>query len=675
MDSAEQVSGGRIPIGNCLSERTYPFEVYCLSWQTYPVPHLTFAMKRLLLLALLMGGSLCSSAQIPTTRDSLEAFLRTHPRDTLYVQGMVNYVWMLLEQDEDTRHGDSIAVQLGLLANRLNYPLGKFLSVNLRGAVAYHKDESRKALNFFEESRRICLQYNLPKQRLQVTLNNISIMYKDLGEPEKSMQYALQSIAIFEKYKLPKLSGEPYNVVGYYLKTTGQYRKALGYYEKSLSYNLKDGDPSQVAITENGIGNVYDNMGLLKEALRHYQAGVKAARKANYPLLENDCLVSVGRMYEKMGKYREALDAFLLSEKTCLKLGSPDALNTTLTNLVNAYQDLKLYGKAEDVLDRKMKLSLRLKDAESIQTTHEGYAQLYSEMGRFREAFVHQRRWVEMKDSLLNVERDVKLQEVTTRYETEKKEQQIRLLQQNNKLKQEEADQQRLVKQGYLGGGLLLLLAGGLGAGWMLNRQKVRRLEEGERLRNKIAADLHDEIGGTLSSISLLSSLMEQQIREKKTEMAGPMIRKIETDARQILESMDDIVWTVNPGNDSLGRVVARLQEYARPVMDARGIHLTITAAPDLDGTDLSMEVRRSVYLIVKEALNNAAKYSGAAEVTVRFHREKRLIVIVTDNGKGFDSEQDTSRNGLRNMRARAAEIGAELHIDGRNGTRITLSV
>ncbi|SDM26295.1 ATP-binding protein [Siphonobacter aquaeclarae] len=632
-------------------------------------------MKRFLLLSFMIVRTLDLGAQVPASRDSLEAFLRTHPRDTLYVQGMVNYVWMLLEQEENTRQGDSIAVQLGLLANRLNYPLGKFLSVNLRGAVAYHKDEHRKALNFFEESRRICLQYNLPKQRLQVTLNNISIMYKDLGESEKSMQYALQSIAVFEKYKLPKLSGEPYNVVGYYLKTTGQYRKALGYYEKSLSYNRKDGDPSQIAITENGMGNVYDDMGLLPEALNHYQAALKAARKANYPLLENDCLVSIGRMYEKMGKYREALDAFLLSEKTCLELGSQEALNTTLTNLVNAYQDLKLYRKAEDVLDRKMKLSVRLKEAEDIQITHQGYAQLYSEMGRFREAFVHQSRWVEMKDSLLNIEREVKLQELTTRYETEKKEQQIRLLQQDNKLKKEEADQQRLVKQGYLGGGLLLLLAGGLGAGWMLNRQKVRRLEESERMRNKIAADLHDEIGGTLSSISLLSSLMEQQIREKKTEMAAPMIRKIETDARQILESMDDIVWTVNPGNDSLARVVARLREYARPLMDARSIRLTIDAAPDLDGAGLGMEVRRSVYLIVKEALNNAAKYSGATEVSVQFLREKRLTVMIADNGKGFDSAQVTSRNGLRNMRTRATEIGGNLDIDSANGTRITLTV
>ncbi|WP_332368720.1 sensor histidine kinase [Spirosoma telluris] len=157
---------------------------------------------------------------------------------------------------------------------------------------------------------------------------------------------------------------------------------------------------------------------------------------------------------------------------------------------------------------------------------------------------------------------------------------------------------------------------------WLLNRSRLRRLQETLNLRNQIAQDLHDEVGSTLSSISLLSGHTDTLLSQNRPETAQKMVQKIYTDARQILESIDEIIWTINPGNDSLLRIALRLQEYAQPLMESKAIRFSFVTDPTLDSLLISMEVRRSLFLISKEAINNLVKYSGATEAIVRFDRE-----------------------------------------------------
>ena len=141
-----------------------------------------------------------------------------------------------------------------------------------------------------------------------------------------------------------------------------------------------------------------------------------------------------------------------------------------------------------------------------------------------------------------------------------KRQQQIKLLQKESEL---QSQQNRLW---LIGGGLALLLAL-VSIVFVINRAKYRRLQESLQLRNKIAADLHDEIGSTLSSISLMSGLTQKQLASSQPQKAEQMVRKISEDARQMLESMDDIVWTINPRNDSMQHLFTRLREYAKPCL------------------------------------------------------------------------------------------------------------
>ncbi|WP_461044898.1 sensor histidine kinase, partial [Spirosoma harenae] len=171
---------------------------------------------------------------------------------------------------------------------------------------------------------------------------------------------------------------------------------------------------------------------------------------------------------------------------------------------------------------------------------------------------------------------------------------------------------------------------------WLLNRAKLRRLEEAQQLRKQIAHDLHDEVGSTLSSISMLSGHTHELLRQNRPESAQKMVHKIYADARHILEAIDEIIWTINPGNDSLQRIALRLQEYAQPLMESKQIQFSFQIDAALEEMPISMEVRRSLYLIGKEAINNLVKYSHASKATVKFERkEKHLQVLIEDNGRG----------------------------------------
>ncbi|NUN71353.1 MAG: hypothetical protein HUU02_16770 [Bacteroidetes bacterium] len=205
-------------------------------------------------------------------------------------------------------------------------------------------------------------------------------------------------------------------------------------------------------------------------------------------------------------------------------------------------------------------------------------------------------------------------------------------------------------------------------------RFRVERLLEVERLRSRIAMDLHDEIGSTLGGISVLSELLKNT-EPRPGDRAQHMLDRIGISARQMMEAMSDIVWALNPQNDAMEQFISRIRTTAGEIFEPRGIGYTVTTPAALPGT-LPMDARRHIYLIVKEALHNSAKHSHCAAAGIVFDVNGRsLMVRISDNGKGFPAAQDASGNGLRNMKARAALIGADVRITSEpgSGTVVTL--
>jgi signal transduction histidine kinase/ligand-binding sensor domain-containing protein len=208
-------------------------------------------------------------------------------------------------------------------------------------------------------------------------------------------------------------------------------------------------------------------------------------------------------------------------------------------------------------------------------------------------------------------------------------------------------------------------------------RNQVRLLEQQTVLhkeRARIAKDIHDDLGANLTQIALLSELTRQDMAAP--EKAGGHIEKISTTARQVMKSLDEIVWAVNPRNDTLPHLVDYLGQFTLDFLRAPGIRCRLDLPEHPPEFNVPADIRHNLFLAVKEALNNIVKHAGAREVRLGVDVSNgKLRVVVTDDGQGFEQPpQDAWADGLRNMRQRMAEIGGDCAIESRSGSGTTIT-
>jgi signal transduction histidine kinase len=184
-------------------------------------------------------------------------------------------------------------------------------------------------------------------------------------------------------------------------------------------------------------------------------------------------------------------------------------------------------------------------------------------------------------------------------------------------------------------------------------------------------------MGSTLSTINILSSMAKTKLGSDAVK-TGEYLGKIGDNSQRMMEAMDDIVWSIKPTNDSMQKIAARMREFATNVLEAKEIELDFRMDEAVFDVVLNMEARRDFFLVFKEAVNNAAKYSNASMVVVRVGmHNKRLVLLVEDNGAGFNPEEADNGNGLGNMRKRAAAMNGRILIVSSpgEGAHITLNI
>jgi len=216
-------------------------------------------------------------------------------------------------------------------------------------------------------------------------------------------------------------------------------------------------------------------------------------------------------------------------------------------------------------------------------------------------------------------------------------------------------------------------------------RYRVGRLLELERVRTRIATDLHDDIGASLSRMAILSEVVKRQLGATENG-AGRMLTEMADSARELVDSMSDIVWSVDPRRDDLKNVVLRVRQFASEVLEAKGIAWEFETPPEPERVKLAPEQRRHLYLLFKEAINNVVRHADCRSVSLAIKiTGHQLVAEIGDDGCGFVSlpaeEQATDArrggHGLKNMQARAEQLGGRLSISsplGR-GTHLTMTV
>ena len=213
----------------------------------------------------------------------------------------------------------------------------------------------------------------------------------------------------------------------------------------------------------------------------------------------------------------------------------------------------------------------------------------------------------------------------------------------------------------------LLLVA----MGYALHLYRLTQALAMERMRTRIARDLHDDIGSSLSQIAILSEVAQH-------ERASATIVEIASIAREVVDAMGDIVWVINPGHDRLENLLQRMRRFGEETLGACNIELRFRA-PDLDAAlRTKPEVRRNIFLVFKEAVANVAKHSGARAADVDLELDGNWFrLCIADDGCGFDPTHDIDGNGLLNMRKRVEALGGSFNLQSApgRGTRLEVAI
>ncbi|MBI4548079.1 MAG: hypothetical protein HY707_08870 [Ignavibacteriae bacterium] len=207
---------------------------------------------------------------------------------------------------------------------------------------------------------------------------------------------------------------------------------------------------------------------------------------------------------------------------------------------------------------------------------------------------------------------------------------------------------------------------------WIIHHSRIAKILVMERIRTRIASDLHDEVGSTLTKISLQSELLQAGTDGGSLNES---LKKIGSMSRELVTTMSDIVWSIDARNDKLGDLIDRMMDFALSVLSPKQIECHF----DCKGLELQkklpVEIRQNIYLIFKEAINNIAKYAEASTVDIQLSNADGVFtMLIADNGKGLIQQTKLTGHGIKNMKMRARLINAEIEMLSKEGLKIILT-
>lgn len=520
------------------------------------------------------------------------------------------------------------------------------------------------------------------------TLKMLSEAYQQ-SYPDSGFYFARQALDLAEKLQFDRGIFWSIVYINKSLYILGNYALELDYAFKAYPLGKKLNDPYTIGWANGMIGDCYFNLGEYDSSIRYYREILKSAEqssiidlfslysalvpvfinlhqydsallyaKKGYELFKSNPLLNKGdddTKYAKSYLYRFLGEAFAGKEYYDsalfyyhLSIPFSEIIHSE-TNKIDVFNLLaKLYEEksnpdsatwyAKKVLNEKMINRYPVGFLKAANTL----ADIYELQNKPDSTLKYLRLALAIKDSLFNRENTIAIQNIFFKEQEKQKEVAA--------AKSTLQSQYRIYFLIALFAVLIIIL------GIIIRNRRIRQLQN---MRNSIADDLHDDIGSTLSSISIMSELAKE-----KSPEASTLLTAIGESASSIQENMSDIVWTINPKNDRLENVLQRMNQFATEILDVKNIELDFTNDGTFATSKLTMDQRRNFYLFFKEAINNAAKYAEAKKVTVCVTKKDHHIEMnIFDDGNGFETDKIFNGNGMHTLKKRAAELHADFNI------------
>ncbi|MDP4151445.1 MAG: ATP-binding protein [Bacteroidota bacterium] len=504
---------------------------------------------------------------------------------------------------------------------------------------------------------------------------NLGMAYSMHSQFANGAVYLLKADSLTRMINDPTIKAEVQRQMGILYREQGQYKKAITAFRKSMDMYWAARDTLYFLDAASSLSIVYMNMKLPDSSL--------ALLNRNLPLVEGlrgyDYQKAMmqerfGDAYYAQARYDEAMESYGKAYRIFGAENNRADMAYESMNLGKTYAALKKYREAQNYLLISYRINDSLKQTNYAHDAAEQLASLYKATGDWRQAYHWLEKESELQDSLALTDENEKTAQLQAKYETEKKDEEISLLKKDQELNRAIVQRQRAFQYGTILLGLLLALVGLLAVNRYRAVQRAARIIEMEKIRNTIARDLHDDMGSALSSINIISKVALENAEEKLK--VNEHLRKIHENSGFMLENISDIVWTIDPVNDNLEQALFKMKEFAADILEPLNIQYVFNQTGNFHAIRLGLQTRKNLYLVFKEAVNNAAKYSRCTRIDIDVsERERQISMQVRDNGIGFKRDGVRSGNGLKNMEERARLIGGSLTIMSEEGRGTTIGL
>lgn len=593
------------------------------------------------------------------------------PLEVRWLATAYNYLITIYQQsgDLDSAYYFIQASEKVVKGNPANFRI-KF---NYNQAVSlFYKNvgEYKKALPYMMENLEI---WKIEDENKAGQLLNLGNLYINLGEFKKAAESHLQSLRLFEL--IGGTRGQSYclHSLGKTFLELKRYNEAKSYLERSLKLKKEIGDKRGLVTSSSTLADVYAQERQYKLAKEYYEYAIKGAHEINMPGEASRSQHQLGLMYKQMGDLEKAMENLNQSLKLAQALKDSSLSKQIESTLIGLDLENQKAKTTESFLLSNLNTTIRTGDRQRQAIEYSKLSEYYALKKEHEKAFDYLKKHIALTDSVQGSLVLITLKDLEEKYKTEKKEKEIALLKKDQELQTLVLSRQRvIITLGIIGFISVLVIAA-----LLINRYRVmnrtKRLLEIEKVRNNIARDLHDDMGSALSSINILS----QVALIEKNGNKQSYLQRIGDQSARMMEDMGDMVWSINPRNDSMSQVLVRMREFASEIFELKNIEYQFSEK----GTEnliLNADQRKNLFLIFKESINNAAKYSHATTVEINIqHQNQTLTMSIKDNGQGFDEQKIKAGNGLRNLRERAKEISATLALESTvgTGTEVNLNV
>lgn len=572
------------------------------------------------------------------------------------------------------------------LAQQLNFAKGIAQAYNDMAIIYIDKANFRSATNYLNEAMKIRHQLK-DSLGIAAIYNKLGIIAQKQGRLKDALQNQIDALKIYQNLKLDKYIGYSLNNIAIIHQNLGNNEKALEYHEKALEYRILLKDREGEATSYGNMANMYARMHDTIQAISYYEKAIALSRELKKDELISANLSNIGNIYMARKDFRRALDLFTESLHIKEKLGDSKGISSTLSRIGTVYTETRRYSDAAMALNRSLKLAQSLDVVEEELSALLGLAKLKALTRQTDSSFVLMRQYIALKDSVYDNRLKQQILDVQTQYETDKLEQDLKLVKKDKEVTEIKLQQRKT--EIWL---LIFVIISITGAGIFLfyrHQQRQKAAADAERIqeqearinavfqaqeeeRRRIAKELHDGIGQTISAVKLNYQSLSQKIDQPDLMPDFKKVERMLDDAGAEVRSISHQMLPKELEQFGLVPAVEGMlsQNLGNAPLKYQFEHSGFTER-------IGNRIELAMFRILQELISNVLKHSQANLLTIQLVKlQSHVVLNVSDNGIGFDVEcQEKSGIGLLNIASRIDAIQGHLHYESAPGRGTTVTI